>query len=27
VMINPRPMVQIGPYYVPQPRVVAGAMG
>jgi CheY-like chemotaxis protein len=27
VMIKPRPMVQIGPYYVPQPRVTAGAMG
>ena len=25
VMMKPRPMVQIGPYYVPQPRV-AGAM-
>lgn len=24
VMTNPRPMVKIGPYYVPQPRKVAG---
>ena len=24
VMTNPRPMVKIGPYYVPQPRKIAG---